>query len=56
MALSADVSPPPTLNPDSVDTDTDGTAGPEVVQNTGSIFGLSFEVQLFLCNAGIKIF
>ncbi|AWP02470.1 Hypothetical protein SMAX5B_005145, partial [Scophthalmus maximus] len=27
---AADVSPPLTLNPDSVDTDTDGTAGPEM--------------------------
>ena len=45
-ALSADVSLLLTLNPDCVDTDTDSTWGPEVVQNTSSIFELSFEVQL----------
>lgn len=46
MALSADVSLLLTLNPDSVDTDTDSTGGPEMVQNASSTFGFRFYFQL----------
>lgn len=45
-AVSADVSLTLTQDPDSVDTYTDSTWGPEMVQNMSSIFRLSFEVQL----------
>ncbi|KAF0034595.1 hypothetical protein F2P81_012353 [Scophthalmus maximus] len=53
---AADVSPPLTLNPDSVDTDTDGTAGPEMVRNTSSVFGLSLEVQQFFGEGANPVF